>query len=828
MKKQLVIVVGLIAGQLFAEVSDVTCKKDFVLDNDFLSREVSWKNGKILTKKINNKITSKNLQFSPNSNEFSFKLKDGEVLTNEDFSVEKVLFDDCTPKKLTVKLKSKKNSNFGITITYRLSSKNFFGKKQIKFDLAKDSKLDVTKLVVEDLQILQQSQPVKGKVFANGLGQPVYLNDTFWGVEWPVAENKFKNNHLKLSHKPGWSLKNNYKSKTAVFGVAEAGQVANVFIEKYVPTIRINPVKMAVLYNSWYDVRSVNKEDLVTYKKAIDLFKANLTDKYGIKVDYFVPDDGWQVRKSLYESADPIAHKKLSNYVNEAFGEGFGIWMPVSGNRGFDANWGKNVAKYEVIKEKLAGNNAYCLSGKKYGPALRKVIKHVMTDLDVDYFKLDNNWLYCHKDNHGHHPNSDSTVEEIFSLFDYMRSLDRKVYLNLTTRINLSPWWLMTADCLWMGGGDVGKAGEIPIREGAISYRDGIFQNNRQFQFPLNSIMTHGVIKGRYIYGFKDETERHFFNYIMMFIGRGVSMYELYFSPEILNSKEWKFLGENLKWAKENQDILYNNTRFLLGDVRKGKPYAYSHSKDNKAIIFVRNPNDNNVVDNSKKIKLKDWKVFSTDSDNLDVAEISKLNFNTSDWNNYKAQKRSIPVKDDKKIQYYRTVVASPENLGEFEKVRFAIRGLDDNSEIYLNGKKIGTHAGYRGVLDADGNEITKSNWHYSIGSYYSYSLNQTFIDINKNDLKENNVFVIKHFNRGKFAGFYRDVELMPILRTKKCQVSLKISPTDIGFDKKYKVANITEYYPQKGNEISVDVNKDLTINLDSFDVKVYEIEFRK
>ncbi len=723
-----------------------------------------------------------------------------------------------------------KNENFIITIKYDLMKGEFFGHKKIKFNLKNGKKVSIKKLAVEDILFFYGNNQsiIKAKIFANGLGQPVYLNDTFWGVEWPVAENKFKNNHLKLVHKPGWDIQKDYVSKNAVFGVADTDEVANTFIEKYVPTIRINPVKMAVLYNSWYDVRSINKEDITTYKKAIDTFKENLTDKYGIKVDYFVPDDGWQNRKSLYKSQDPVAHKKLSDLVNDAFGSGFGIWMPISGNRGFDYNWGKNVAKFEVIKEKLAGSNAYCLSGKNYSPALRKALKRVMTDLNVDYFKLDNNWLYCDKKDHGHHPNSDSAVEEIFSLFDYMRSLDRKVYLNLTTRINLSPWWLMTADCLWMGGGDVGKTDDVPLREGAISYRDKIFQDNRRFQFPINSIMTHGIIKGRYIYGFKDENQRHLFNYIMMFIGRGVSMYELYFSPEILNQKEWTFLGENLKWVKENQSVLYNNTRFILGDVRKGEPYAYSHAKGDKVIVFVRNPRDNNILDSNKKIELKQWKVLSKNLDNIEIDDISKVDYNTDNWNDYKAESRRLPLKDTNKIQYYRIKIALPQSWNQYKKVRLVINGLDDNSDVYLNGKKIGQHSGYRGVMDSGGNEVIKNSWHYQVSSYYQHSLNKTFIDIAKEDLKAENIFVVKHFNRGAYAGFYKTVELKPIIKTVQRQATLKISPKEMGFDKDYKIANVTEYYPNKGLKNILKVNDEFLINLDSFTVKVYEIKLEK
>jgi hypothetical protein len=102
--------------------------------------------------------------------------------------------------------------------------------------------------------------------------------------------------------------------------------------------------------------------------------------------------------------------------------------------------------------------------------------------------------------------------------------------------------------------------------------------------------MTHGIIKGELerLGGEVDPIDK-FTNDVLFYFARGVSMYELYISPDILNPEEWTAISQSMKWARDRADIL--SETFMIGrNPAKGEAYGYSHFKGNKGIIAIRNP----------------------------------------------------------------------------------------------------------------------------------------------------------------------------------------------------------------------------------------------
>ncbi|MGH2649007.1 MAG: hypothetical protein ACRDE8_15620, partial [Ginsengibacter sp.] len=130
-------------------------------------------------------------------------------------------------------------------------------------------------------------------------------------------------------------------------------------------------------------------------------------------------------------------------------------------------------------------------------------------------------------------------------------------------------------------------------RDGAITYKDFVLYDdfhNQDVWFPVSNLMTHGVIKGNLEkLGGDDDPLDKFANDAVFYFGRGVSMYEMYISPDLLNPKEWEVLGKSLKWARNRFPIL-NKTYMIGGDPTNGETYGYVHFKKDSGIIAVRNP----------------------------------------------------------------------------------------------------------------------------------------------------------------------------------------------------------------------------------------------
>ena len=68
---------------------------------------------------------------------------------------------------------------------------------------------------------------------------------------------------------------------------------------------------------------------------------------------------------------------------------------------------------------------------------------------------------------------------------------------------------------------------------------------------PVSGLMIHGIIKGRLNFlGGKDESLDSFTNEVMMYFGRGVMMWELYVSPDLLSDNEWNAIASLLNGLK--------------------------------------------------------------------------------------------------------------------------------------------------------------------------------------------------------------------------------------------------------------------------------------
>ena len=103
--------------------------------------------------------------------------------------------------------------------------------------------------------------------------------------------------------------------------------------------------------------------------------------------------------------------------------------------------------------------------------------------------------------------------------------------------------------------------------------------------------MTVGVIKGEYqLLGEPDETLDKWTNNLVMHFSRGLSMWELYLSPQILKAQEWETLRASIRWATQNRDVLLANTTMVGGDPAQREPYGYFHQGGRKMILTVRNP----------------------------------------------------------------------------------------------------------------------------------------------------------------------------------------------------------------------------------------------
>ncbi len=410
----------------------------------------------------------------------------------------------------------------------------------------------------------------------------------FLGLEYPAGFNIVADGKVVLRHYPGKTIgKDGWTSKTAVLGAGGH----DAFMQ-YVDTIRTRP-RSYLLYNSWYDLRR-REMTVERFAGTYEIMRKRLAP-YGVTLAAFVPDDGWQNKQSIWEPDRtflPQGYKPLADILEKG-GTRLGLWMPLTGVN-LDVSWGVKQG-YEA-----GSKRHYCMAGPKYNKAIRAVLKDKILNWRVSYFKHDFNSFSCSKPGHGHLPEVrygfEANVDAEIGLLQYERTLRPEIFLNVTSNMWLSPWWLMYADAIWMGCGDFGLIKTVPAierREWAITYRDHHlwrrFRKER-CQYPMTATMTHGVIYGkRNMLGGRNEPLDVWADNVVWYFLRGMQMKELYITPSILTDAQWDILGRACRWANDQAPVL-RTAQLLGGDPAKGEVYGFASHADGVAFFGFRNP----------------------------------------------------------------------------------------------------------------------------------------------------------------------------------------------------------------------------------------------
>lgn len=551
------------------------------IQTGLLRREIAVEQGRLRTSRFVNLATRSELVVSDDE-EFAFRLLDGREVTSRAYRVasRQTVQTAGGEQRTTLTLLPDDPSLPLVTAEYRSRSGDPFLRKRLH--LAGKALVDT--VAVESLR-------VAGRGECGGFGQPLFLDrEWFFGLEYPAGTNALHQGQLRCSHSPGRS---DIVTPWAVIGGrSQADARLEDEFGRYLDTLR-RPLPPCLQYNSWFDVRG---KDVTPERMAatLEAFRARLLEPFGLAFDAFVLDDGWQAPRSLwsYKPNWPNGLAELARRL-ERQGCRLGLWLPLNSYR---------AAPGPVEKEWEAAPGAkhyYCLDGARYRAALEPVLRRLIANGNLSYLKHDFNFLRCAADGHGHLPTErhglEANVDGQLELLRLERSLQPDIRLNLTSNIWLSPWWLLDADFLWMGGGDEGEEWGFPqpsARAAQMTYRDGELYRRLQVervQVPLSVLMTHGIAYGRLSHATTADSLRDWSDYVMMFLGRGTLLEELYISPELLPEGYWPILGRALRWAQANAEA-FRWTRMVGGRPLEGEAYGYLHWSDRKGILCVRNP----------------------------------------------------------------------------------------------------------------------------------------------------------------------------------------------------------------------------------------------
>jgi len=501
-----------------------------------------------------------------------------------------------------------KDVRFELKITYQLEPGSFYARRKLAIRDVRNRNHFLRWVWPSQLMILGELSAVK----SGGFGQPVVLRfgqgGAFFGLEYPTSTNLLSlpekgKAEVRCGQEIGERIGSSWvESEWVVEGLAPDPYL-KLWFSKYLERIRVAPLRPYILYNTWYDLRApemvkdqpraLNEENIL---RTISSFRKRMFEERGLNLDAFVLDDGWDVYRSdwaLNSEQFPRGLTPLAEAL-KSMGTRLGMWLgPIGGYSHRDWRVGYMRSQgYETVGDQM------CVAGERYRQLLKKRVVDFVQKDGVGYFKWDGIQFSCSEANHGHLPDIYSRRAVMQSVIDLCQSVRREnpeIFLNVTSGTWLSPWWLKYANTIWMQGSDYGYANvpSISRRDRAITYRDFVlFEDLRQqeFWFPIANLMTHGVIKGELeTLGERDEPLDKFSDDALLYLARGISMWELYISPALLTDQEWDSLAAAICWAKDRFPTLCL-TEMVGGDPGELKPYGYAHFQGKRGIVAVRNP----------------------------------------------------------------------------------------------------------------------------------------------------------------------------------------------------------------------------------------------
>lgn len=504
------------------------------------------------------------------------------TLRASDYRVEAIELKDSPGEQgIVVRLEPTDKSDPSVRVEYRGRRGDHYLRKRLVIDGSR---------VIDAVEVESLDWSARGE--RGGLGQPAFI-DGIWfaGLEHPAGENRQSRGRLSCRHHPG---KAQVVSPWAVVGViAEPNRALEDEFERYLDALRPRATP-SLQYNTWYDRRGQDL-DPGALLGVFDHFHRHLLGPYGLSFDAFVIDDGWQERRSLWQPNERWRRgfRELASRVGDR-GSELGLWLPLNGY-GLDLRHGAAKGWHRCDHHK----GAYCLADPAYQEELKKVLIERLSDGNIAFLKHDFNFLSCSSAHHAHLPTlrhgREANVDAQLAVLAFEREVRPGLRLSVTSNVWPSPWWLPYADFLWMGDGDYEHERRHPHttdRDAEMTRRDQrLFQLLRveKAAVPMANVMTHGLIRGDYAPPASHETLETWSRYVMMFLGRGALLHELYITAETMPADHWAVLGPALRWARAESETL-SHTRMIGGDPSARVPYGYIHWSDNKGIACLRNP----------------------------------------------------------------------------------------------------------------------------------------------------------------------------------------------------------------------------------------------
>lgn len=623
-----------------------------ILGNGYLAREFSLSGGHVRTCSIVNKRTGKSPALiipEGSSEDFIIRTIDPDSVVSElrssDLSLDdlQVTSEDKDTRKLVFRFRPYrlKGIDWQVNMVYTLRKGKYYMRKYLEIQVPESQRKEarIESIDFESIKIPSGYATWTHPEMENGvggvsgyyisLGQPVYIQGMFFGLEFPATESEItRDNVAHIRYYSGKSfdrLDAEHRLENGVFttwkeviGAARSTDMDVIQSDffGYIDDIA-TPIKLRTQYNSWYDfMLDIDENNILGSFKEME---RGLT-QHGVRpLDSYVVDDGWNAygpwlkeNTAKFWAFNSKFPNGLSTPVKlvHRLSSNFGLWLGPRGGYNYFDEFARFLEKNGNGKLNVRSQDI-CTNHKVYLEKLKDFFLDCEKKYDLNYWKLDGFMVTPPQSDpegnyiSGGYKGMYYVTEhwerwiDIFKAMRDARGADRdNLWINLTCYMNPSPWFLQWANSVWIqNSGDMGRldVGRKAAVDELLSYRDGRyfdFVKTRAFQFPLSHIYNHDPIYGNAAELEGTMNDDEFRTYLMMMATRGTAFWELYYSYNMMDEGDkWGVNAETLQWMRDNYLILRHAK--LIGQTPvKGTPYGYSAWTGNEGIISVRNPSD--------------------------------------------------------------------------------------------------------------------------------------------------------------------------------------------------------------------------------------------
>lgn len=531
---------------------------------------------------------------------FELKLKDGRVITSDDFVLKTSVIESDVVKnpaapKFADRLGGKKvmadliaeNADVQLHWEALLNDGSNYVRQVFKFS-TKDS------LFIEKIHLV--TIPKDLGVYMAGVvdGSPLIAGNMFFALEHPMSQTEKKKNGISLYLPRQEPLISSMSIILAsVWGTTPPGQLRRGFLY-YTERERSTPYRQNLHYNSWYDLSWIDRKmDETSCIDRIQTFADSLIEKRKVPMNTFLFDDGWDDNKTLWQFNSGFP-QGFSNVVQLAkkYNVRLGTWISPWGGYMEDQKQRLDYGRKQVPPFET-NENGFSLAGPVYYNRFKQVATTFLNKYEVNMFKFDG--VGAGNGASGASLLYQKDIEALLKLVGELRTINPSLYLNLTVGTWPSVYWLNYGDAIWRAGMDTHGTGAGSKRQQWITYRDAEAYKNvvqRAPLFPLNAVMYHGICiapngpPGKYEMSDKDIADE-----IWAFFGAGSGLQELYIDPHSLNTNNWNTLASAAQWSKRNKDVLAD-VHWVGGNPEKGDVYGFAAWTPQRAVLTLRNPSN--------------------------------------------------------------------------------------------------------------------------------------------------------------------------------------------------------------------------------------------